>query len=266
MIENTIKYSINTDAFSGPFDTLLELVKKHKLDLFDLDLQKLTDHYLAFIDENVMHMNLEEASDYMLIATKLLAMKAKYINEQYVDVGNDIDKISDDDIVKRLITYKLYKDVVPMLNQKYFERQLKCEKEKGNFNAFYEKPLSEFKLKSNYDITKLAESYTRLLQLFQHERLSKDFNIKVKELSQTEIQNDLVEFIHNLNKDVFSLLEYFYMIDIDKQNIDYFCGLFVAILYQIKVGSIEFVLIRDNIDITFKLLDKSKAVKIEMNS
>ncbi len=264
--DEIVRYSIETDAFSGPFDTLLDLIKKHKLDLLDLDLEQLTTHYLIFVDENIHKMNFDEASEYMLISTKLVAMKAKYINDQYVDLNADINSISDDDIVNRLIRYKLYKDVVPKLNQKYFDRQLKCEKEKGSFNVFSEQPLSDYKLKSNYDVAKLAENYTRLLQLFQHKKLSQDFDIKVKELSQSDIQNHLVNYIHQLDRDVFSLLEYFYTLDLDSQTIDYFCGLFLALLYQIKVGSIEFVLVRDEIDITFKLIDKTKAERIEIKS
>ncbi len=264
LIDEPVHYSIETDAFSGPFDTLLDLIKKHKLDLLDLDLEQLTMHYLAFIDENIHLMNFDEASEYMLISSKLVAMKARYINEQAVNLDADINDIDDDDIVNRLIRYKLYKDIVPKLNQRYFERQLKCEKEKGSFNIFNTHPLGEYKLKSNYDVEKLAEHYTRLLQIFQHKKLSANFDIKVKELKQSDIQNDLVAYLHQLGKDVFSLLEYFYSLPSDHQSIEYFCGLFLAILYQIKVGSIEYILVRDEIDINFKIIDRTKAERIEI--
>ena len=72
------KISINIPNFSGPLDVLLNLAKTQKVDLTEISITKLADEFLEFIKKN-KDLNLETASEYLLMATWLAYLKSKLL-------------------------------------------------------------------------------------------------------------------------------------------------------------------------------------------
>ena len=72
------KISINIPNYSGPLDVLLDLAKSQKVDLTDISITKLADQFLDFIKNN-KNLNLESASEYLLMATWLAYLKSKLL-------------------------------------------------------------------------------------------------------------------------------------------------------------------------------------------
>ena len=72
------KISINIPNFSGPLDVLLNLAKTQKVDLTEISITKLADQFLEFIKKN-KDLNLETASEYLLMATWLAYLKSKLL-------------------------------------------------------------------------------------------------------------------------------------------------------------------------------------------
>ncbi len=70
--------SINIPNYSGPLDLLLDLAKTQKVDLTDISITKLADQFLDFI-KNHQNLNLETASEYLLMATWLAYLKSKLL-------------------------------------------------------------------------------------------------------------------------------------------------------------------------------------------
>ena len=70
--------SINVPNYSGPLDLLLDLAKTQKVDLLKISITTLADQFLAFIKEN-KNLNLELASEYLLMATWLAYLKSKLL-------------------------------------------------------------------------------------------------------------------------------------------------------------------------------------------
>ena len=70
--------SINIPNFSGPLEALLDLAKTQKVDLAEISITKLADQFLEFIKEN-KDLNLETASEYLLMATWLAYLKSKLL-------------------------------------------------------------------------------------------------------------------------------------------------------------------------------------------
>ena len=69
------KYSIHLDNFDGPLDLLLHLIDKNKLDIYDIPIATVTEQYMAYLEE-AEQMNLEIASEFLLIAATLINIKA----------------------------------------------------------------------------------------------------------------------------------------------------------------------------------------------
>ncbi|NTU70280.1 MAG: segregation/condensation protein A [Coriobacteriia bacterium] len=107
-------YTVKTDVFEGPFDLLLHLVSRQKLDVSAISISTVADQYLSYIDR-MTDLDLDIASDFLLVAATLLEIKASSLlpkEEQYF--GDDLDDLSPDEardiLVARLIAYKQFKN------------------------------------------------------------------------------------------------------------------------------------------------------------
>ena len=69
-----MSYRISTQAYSGPFDLLLQLVSRQKVDIGAISIAEVADQYLAEI-ERMSDMDLDVASDFVLVASTLLDIK-----------------------------------------------------------------------------------------------------------------------------------------------------------------------------------------------
>jgi segregation and condensation protein A len=108
-------YTVKTQVFEGPFDLLLHLVSKQKLDVASISVVDITDQYLEHVDR--MHeLDLDIASDFLLVAATLLEIKAASLLPEEIEyTGDELDDLSPEDarelLVARLITYKKFKNV-----------------------------------------------------------------------------------------------------------------------------------------------------------
>ena len=71
-----MEFKIMIDQFEGPLDLMLHLIHENKLDLFDLDMNVLTEQYLAYLDA-MESLHLEIASEYLSELAALLEYKSK---------------------------------------------------------------------------------------------------------------------------------------------------------------------------------------------
>ena len=72
----TKKYSIKIDNFEGPLDLLIYLIEKNKMDIYDINLTEITDQYIEYLNA-MEEMNLEIASEFLIMASSLLYLKSK---------------------------------------------------------------------------------------------------------------------------------------------------------------------------------------------
>ena len=76
--ENSLKFNVNLSTFQGPLETLLDLAKSQKVNLENLSITKLADQFHIFITKS-KNLNLEVASEYLLMATWLAYLKSKLL-------------------------------------------------------------------------------------------------------------------------------------------------------------------------------------------
>jgi segregation and condensation protein A len=116
-------YSIKLPQFEGPFDLLLFFIERDELDIYDIPIFKITTDFLTYI-HSMEHLNIELASEFILVAATLMRIKAKLLlprKEVDPQTGQEIDPR--DELVNRLIEYKKYKEATEMLRQMEDDRQ-----------------------------------------------------------------------------------------------------------------------------------------------
>lgn len=102
-------YSVTLDNFEGPFDLLLQLVEKEKVDIFQVPLAKITDEYLAAID-TMKRANLDVGGEFLVVAAQLAYIKSRLLLP--VDPSQDEPSAEEMkiDFLARLAAYKAYQE------------------------------------------------------------------------------------------------------------------------------------------------------------
>ncbi|MGZ6827618.1 MAG: segregation and condensation protein A [Mycobacteriales bacterium] len=109
-------FEVHLDVFSGPFDLLLGLISKHKLDITEIALAKVTDEFIAHIKAAraaETEWDLSQASEFLLIAATLLDLKAsRLLPQSGPQDEEDLALIEARDLLfARLLQYRAFKDI-----------------------------------------------------------------------------------------------------------------------------------------------------------
>jgi len=105
-----MEYAIKIDAFEGPLDLLLHLIKESKVDIWDIKIVDITDQYLNYI-KSMESLNLNIASEYLVMASELIEMKSKMLLPRYQDESEEEELDPREQLINRLIEYQKYKDM-----------------------------------------------------------------------------------------------------------------------------------------------------------
>ncbi|WP_307802167.1 segregation and condensation protein A [Actinomadura violacea] len=113
-------FRVHLDNFEGPFDLLLGLISKHKLDITEVSLHKVTDDFIAHIRSYGKDWDLDQASHFLLVAATLLDLKAaRLLPSGEVDDEDDLALLEARDLLfARLLQYRAYKEVAQVLAAK----------------------------------------------------------------------------------------------------------------------------------------------------
>jgi segregation and condensation protein A len=106
-------FEVHLDVFEGPFDLLLGLISKHKLDITEVALSKVTDEFIAYIRQRSGGWDLDQVSYFLLVAATLLDLKAaRLLPSGEVEDEEDLALLEARDLLfARLLQYRAYKEV-----------------------------------------------------------------------------------------------------------------------------------------------------------
>ena len=156
----TSLFEVEIDNFNGPLEILLDLAKAQKVNLEDISITKLADQFHDFIS-NKKDLNLEVASEYLLMATWLAYLKSKMLlprtPEEEFKVNEVADKLKLQ--LKKLELIRLLSD--QMLKRKRLGREIRSRGMKGYIRSIYS---GEYKL----NLFELLKSYSSII-------MTKDF-------------------------------------------------------------------------------------------
>ncbi|MFM1534478.1 segregation/condensation protein A [Helcococcus ovis] len=177
--------NVSTGEFYGPFDLLLDLIKKSKYDIYEIQISDITNKYIESL--KVLNIPADETADFILIATQLLYIKTRSLIKDTSQEQEDEDLISQDELVRRLVQYKKIKKVIPLLEkleEQGIRKHCKLQDDFSRFNDDSENIV--------YDIDKLKNTLEKLIELFLSvDEFKVDSILNIEEYSLEKYNQDI---------------------------------------------------------------------------
>ncbi len=223
-------YKINMPEFEGPLDLLLHLIKQSDINIFDISIERITKQYLEYI-KKMEELNLNIASEYLVMAAELIEMKSITLLPNQVD--NDNDEYEEDpreQLINRLLEYQYYKEISSVLKNYESERNTMFTKQPSDLEEYVKEDTEN---NNQIDLNELLEAFSKFLE---RKELDKPLNTKIttKEFSVTVRSNEIKEIVKNKKKVEFTEL-------FDMYTKDYVVVTFLSILELAKKQDLKIV-------------------------
>ncbi len=148
------KYAIKIENFEGPLDLLCHLIEKNKMDIYDIHLNEITDQYIQYLNQ-MEKMNLEIASEFVVMASTLLYLKSKNLLPKQEE---EEEELTEEELIRRIIEYKKFKEISKVLRENYIQTGNRYYKIQENIK------LPKQKLEKDYDSTMIPHIYRDLME------------------------------------------------------------------------------------------------------
>lgn len=190
------KMNIKVADFEGPFDLLLHLIRKNKMDIYNIEIFKITNQYLDYL-EAMKKMDLEITSEFIVIAATLIEIKSKSLlpkikKEEEID-EDDIEK----KLLEKLIIYRKIKASTEFFKEKAFSigctyskkaEIIEIKKEKVNNDDIFE----------NITLIDLYNIYNKLIEQYLKKK-NRNISIISRNIKKDEYKiEDKYEYILNI--------------------------------------------------------------------
>lgn len=120
-IVNRPSYQVRIDAFEGPLDLLLHLIRSQELDIYDIPISQITDQYLEYL-ELMESLDLSLAGEFLEMAATLIRIKVRMLLPPPETEGEE-EEDPRQDLVRRLVEYKEFKEAARSLSEREEERR-----------------------------------------------------------------------------------------------------------------------------------------------
>ena len=216
-----IEFKIN--EFEGPLDLLLHLIKESKMDIMNIEIEEIAKQYISYLEEQEK-MNLEIASEYLVLASELIEIKSKLLlpNEKLeTEDGEEIDPR--EELVNRLLEYQAYKEITKVLQEKENIRKEIYTKSPENINNYAEETTT---ITTDVSLDDLVDAFKKYLE---RQKANKPLKTKVtvNEISVSSRRHDIKRILKEKKK--ISFFELFPVV-----SKDYIVATFLAVLEMAK--------------------------------
>ncbi len=227
------EFKVTIEKFEGPLDLMLHLIKEKELDLFDLDVNVLTDQYMMYLD-TMKEMHLEVASEYLVELVSLIEYKSKkLLPKEEVEIEDGYEEDPKDRLVRRLLEYQRFKEVRSIFEEEYDARLDLFSKPMSFVEEDYKDDVQESLDGNPLDLAKAMERCYRRLRLATPQKVQ----YKSREVSVEERQLEVRARLSYLPK-VFhfeALLE-------DVKDVPTFIATFLAVLDLTRQHKLHFTI------------------------
>lgn len=209
------------NEFEGPLDLLLHLIKESKMNIMDIEIEKITDQYMNYLDLQEK-MNLEIASEYLVMASELIELKSKLLlpnpkNEE----GEEEDPR--EELVNRLLEYQAYKEITKVLQDKENLRKEIYTKAPENIRNYVEEDVS---ITTDVTLDDLVEAFKKYLER-KKETKPLQTKITVNEVTVSSRRHDIKNLLRTKKR--VSFFELFPVV-----SKEYVIATFLAVLEMAK--------------------------------
>ena len=206
------------EAFEGPLDLLLYLIRKHNLDILDIPMADLTRQYMQYVEK--MHaIKLELAGDYLLMSAMLIEIKSRMLLPKPAEIESEDDPRAE--LVRRLMEYEAIK-----LAAQRIDDMPKVGEDISVAAAYYQH-ISELK-PPEVSLDDLAEAWRNVLKRasnYKHHKVSR---------AELSVREHMSIILRRLKTD--TLLEFSQLFDVTQDGIPKLVVCFLAILELAREG------------------------------
>lgn len=184
-------FKVKLDTFEGPLDLLLFFIKRDELDIYDIPISYITNEFLKYL-ELIKILDLEQAGDFILLASTLMHIKVRMLLPKEVDEkGQEIDPRTE--LVQQLLEYKRYKEMAEEFS--FFETEQRKIFYRGNFNLDEKSTFDDTGLLlKNITVYDLARAFQKIMSTLKPEPVHQIQRLPVSIEEQMQfIMNRLTE-------------------------------------------------------------------------
>ena len=215
-----IEFKIN--EFEGPLDLLLHLIKESKMDIMNIEIESITKQYMNYLEEQEK-MNLEIASEYLVLASELLEIKSKMLLPSYKNEEEEEEEDPREQLINRLLEYQAYKEITKVLQEKESLRKEIYTKSPENIKNYMDE---NNEINIDVSLDDLVEAFKKYLQRKQDNKPLKT-KVTVNEISVSSRRHDIKRLLKTKKK--VSFFELFPIV-----SKEYVVATFLAILEMAK--------------------------------
>ncbi|TRZ37691.1 segregation/condensation protein A [Niallia circulans] len=194
-----MQYNVKIDSFEGPLDLLLHLINKLEIDIYDINVAEITEQYLEYIHAMSV-LQLDIASEFLVMAATLLAIKSKMLLPKYDEelLDNDLvyehEEDTREDLIERLVEYRKYKEAAGDLKEMELERGLIFTKPPSDLSDYAQG--TEESAKSELDVS-LYDMLAAFQKLMRRKKLQAPLATKItrQEIPIESRMEEILRFI-----------------------------------------------------------------------
>lgn len=197
MMKEILKLEL--EAFQGPFDLLLHLIKELKVDINDIPMTEITEQYIFYL-KNMQELELDIAGEYLVMASTLLEIKARMLLpiEPIDNLDDEYEGDPREILVQQLLMYQQFQQVATALEVKESERSHVFTRPAEDLSKFeIAIPLKEHEL----SLAELTDAFYLALQR-QLARVPKERHIEHDPLTVSQKIDEITGMIQNSNTNI----------------------------------------------------------------
>ena len=219
-----VEFKIND--FEGPLDLLLHLIKESKMDIMNIEIEEITKQYMDYLDLQEK-MNLEIASEYLVLAAELLEIKSKMLLPRQTVDEEEEEEDPREELVNRLLEYQAYKEITKVLQEKESLRREIYTKSPENIKNYVDE---ETEINVDVSLDDLVEAFKRYLARKKDNKPLKT-KVTVNEISVSSRRHDIKRLLKSKKR--VSFFELFPVL-----TKEYVVATFLAVLEMAKSGEL----------------------------
>ncbi|RAK22232.1 condensin subunit ScpA [Anoxybacillus vitaminiphilus] len=195
-----MQYNVKIDAFEGPLDLLLHLINRYEIDIYDIPVAEITEQYMAYIHA-MQELELDIASEYLVMAATLLAIKSKMLLPKHEEepLDDEIEPFTEDpreELMQRLLEYKKYKEAARELKKREEERSLLFTKPPSDLSVY----ASKINAQNRPLDVNIYDMLGALSKLLRRKKLQKPLHTKITK-QEISLEKRMDEILKELKKE-----------------------------------------------------------------
>ena len=221
-----IEFKIN--EFEGPLDLLLHLIKESKMDIMNIEIENITKQYIEYLNLQEK-LNLEIASEYLVLASELLEIKSKMLLPNQKSSEEEEEEADPrEELVSRLLEYQAYKEITKVLQEKENLRKEIYTKLPENYKNYIDESKE---INVDVSLDDLVDAFKRYLVRKKDNKPLKT-KVTINEISVSSRRHDIKSLLKSKKR-----VSFFELFPVASK--EYIVATFLAILEMAKSGELK---------------------------